>query len=44
VLETGDKSAAALAIYTSSGFERIACWPPYDARSLSICLEKTFAV
>ena len=40
VLETGDRSAAALAIYESSGFERIDCWPPYDARSLSICLAK----
>ena len=40
VLETGDKSAAALAIYASSGFERIACWPPYDSRELSLCFEK----
>ena len=40
VLETGDRSAAALAIYESSGFERVACWPPYDTRALSICLEK----
>ena len=42
VLETGDKSAAALAIYTSSGFESIRCWPPYDSRSLSLCFEKRF--
>ena len=40
VLETGDRSAAALAIYESSGFERVGCWPPYDTRRLSICFEK----
>jgi len=40
VLETGDRQAAALALYESSGYERIPCYPPYDARELSLCLEK----
>jgi GNAT superfamily N-acetyltransferase len=40
VLETGDKSEAALALYRRSGFASIRCWPPYDARDLSICFEK----
>jgi GNAT superfamily N-acetyltransferase len=40
VLETGDKSEAALALYRRSGFASIRCWPPYDSRALSICLEK----
>ena len=40
VLETGDKSDAALALYRNSRFERISCWPPYDSRSLSLCFEK----
>ena len=40
VLETGDKSDAALALYRGSGFESIRCWPPYDSRALSLCFEK----
>jgi putative acetyltransferase len=40
LLETGDKSDAALALYRSSGFASIRCWPPYDSRSLSLCFEK----
>ena len=40
VLETGDRQAPALGLYLSAGFERIPCWPPYDSRSLSLCLEK----
>jgi GNAT superfamily N-acetyltransferase len=40
VLETGDKSAAALSLYESSGYERIASYPPYDTRDLSLCFEK----
>lgn len=40
VLETGDKSDAALALYRRSGFASIRCWPPYDSRELSLCFEK----
>lgn len=40
VLETGHKSAAALALYESSGYERIASYPPYDTRALSLCFAK----
>jgi GNAT superfamily N-acetyltransferase len=40
VLETGDRQAAALALYESSGYERIPCYPPYDTRELSLCFEK----
>ena len=40
VLETGDKSAAALSLYESSGYARIECYPPYDTRELSLCFEK----
>jgi GNAT superfamily N-acetyltransferase len=42
VLETGDRQEAALALYRRSGYERIPCYPPYDARegTLSLCFEK----
>jgi GNAT superfamily N-acetyltransferase len=40
VLETGDRQAAALALYRRAGFVRRPCWPPYDSRALSLCLEK----
>lgn len=40
VLETGDRSEAALQLYESSGYERIPCYPPYDSRALSLCFEK----
>jgi GNAT superfamily N-acetyltransferase len=40
VLETGDRQHEALALYTSSGYERIPCYPPYDSRALSLCFEK----
>jgi GNAT superfamily N-acetyltransferase len=40
VLETGDRSQAALALYGRSGYESIRCWPPYDSRELSVCFEK----
>jgi GNAT superfamily N-acetyltransferase len=40
VLETGDRQAAALGLYESSGYERIPCYPPYDVRALSLCFEK----
>jgi putative acetyltransferase len=40
VLETGDRQAQALGLYTSSGYEPIPCYPPYDERSLSLCFEK----
>jgi putative acetyltransferase len=39
-LETGDQSTAAIGLYTSAGFERTRCWPPYDSRSLSLCFAK----
>jgi GNAT superfamily N-acetyltransferase len=41
VLETGDRQPEALGLYTSSGFERIPCYPPYDTRELSLCFEKS---
>jgi len=40
VLETGDRQQEALALYESSGYERIPCYPPYDSRALSLCFEK----
>lgn len=40
VLETGDLQREALGLYESSGYERIPCYPPYDARELSLCFEK----
>jgi GNAT superfamily N-acetyltransferase len=40
VLETGDRQPEALALYESSGYERIPCYPPYDSRALSLCFEK----
>lgn len=40
VLETGDRQPEALGLYTSSGYERIPCYPPYDSRALSLCFEK----
>ncbi len=40
VLETGDRQPEALGLYESSGYERIPCYPPYDSRALSLCLEK----
>lgn len=40
VLETGDRQPEALGLYTSSGFERIPCYPPYNRRELSLCFEK----
>jgi GNAT superfamily N-acetyltransferase len=40
VLETGDLQKQALALYTSAGYERIPCYPPYDTRELSLCFEK----
>jgi GNAT superfamily N-acetyltransferase len=40
VLETGDRQPEAVGLYESFGYERIPCYPPYDSRSLSLCLEK----
>jgi GNAT superfamily N-acetyltransferase len=40
VLETGNRQQEALGLYTSSGYERIPCYPPYDTRELSLCFEK----
>ena len=40
VLETGDKSEAALGLYRNAGFASVRCWPPYDSRELSLCFEK----
>jgi len=40
VLETGDRQGEALRLYTSAGYERIPCYPPYDSRALSLCFEK----
>jgi GNAT superfamily N-acetyltransferase len=40
VLETGDRQPEALALYDSSGYARIPCYPPYDSRTLSLCFEK----
>jgi GNAT superfamily N-acetyltransferase len=40
VLETGDRQPEAVALYESSGYERIPCYPPYDSRALSLCFEK----
>lgn len=42
VLETGDRQAAALALYGRAGYVRRPCWPPYDSRVLSLCFEKRF--
>lgn len=40
VLETGDLQEQALGLYTSAGYERTPCYPPYDTRALSLCFEK----
>jgi GNAT superfamily N-acetyltransferase len=40
VLETGDRSAAALSLYRSSGYKTIPCYGVYAHRGLSRCLEK----
>ncbi len=40
VLETGDRQPEAVGLYESFGYERIPCYPPYDSRALSLCLEK----
>jgi GNAT superfamily N-acetyltransferase len=40
VLETGDRSEAALGLYRSSGYERIPCYGVYAHRGLSRCFEK----
>ena len=40
VLETGTRPEA-LGLYASAGYEPCGCWPPYDARELSRCFEKT---
>lgn len=40
VLETGDRQQEALGLYVAAGYERIPCYPPYDARALSLCFEK----
>lgn len=40
VLETGTRPEA-LGLYASAGYEPCGCWPPYDARALSRCFEKT---
>lgn len=40
VLETGDRQQEALGLYLSAGYKRIPCYPPYDSRTLSLCLEK----
>jgi putative acetyltransferase len=40
VLETGDRQREALGLYTTAGYARIPCYPPYDSRALSLCFEK----
>ena len=40
VLETGDRQPESVGLYTSAGFERIPCYPPYSERALSLCFEK----
>jgi putative acetyltransferase len=40
VLETGDRQEAALGLYRDARFVPRPCWPPYDSRELSLCLEK----
>jgi putative acetyltransferase len=42
-LETGTAQTEALALYEKDGYERIPCWPPYDALPVSICLAKPLA-
>lgn len=40
LLETGDRSVEALALYESSGYEPIPCYGVYAHRGLSRCFEK----
>ena len=40
VLETGDRQPESVGLYSSAGFERIPCYPPYSERALSLCFEK----
>jgi len=39
-LETGSAQPEAIGLYTSAGFERIACYGPYVNDALSVCFEK----
>jgi hypothetical protein len=43
VLETGDRHPEPVAVYTSAGYERMPCYPPYSQRSLGLCFEKTLS-
>jgi GNAT superfamily N-acetyltransferase len=40
VLETGDRQPESVGLYSSAGFKRIPCYPPYSERALSLCFEK----
>ena len=41
-LETGERQPDAMRFYESAGFERIACYGPYEGMPLSVCFEKRF--
>jgi putative acetyltransferase len=39
-LETGTLQPEAVGLYETAGYQRIACYPPYDTNPLSVCFEK----
>ena len=39
-LETGTRQPEAIALYESSGYARVPCFPPYDDDPLSVCFAK----
>lgn len=41
VLQTGDRQPDAVRLYEREGYTRIPIFPPYEALTFSICMEKT---
>lgn len=43
ILETGARQQAAIALYSDSGWRRIAPWGPYVGDAMSVCFGKTLS-